>query len=181
MDEKIGAAYLDEAFRSLRGHKRLAEGALAQLDDQQFFRILDPESNSVAIIVKHLAGNMRSRFTDFLTSDGDKPGRNRDQEFIIEPGAGRAELMSRWEESWNLVFDTVNSLKPEDLLKTVTTRGQPHSVLQAVHRQVAHYAYHVGQIVFLAKHLKSTGWKSLSIPRGQSNAPAAPDAEKKRP
>ncbi len=171
MDEKIGAAYLDEAFRSLRGHKRLAEGALAQIDDQQFFRILDPESNSVAIIVKHLAGNIRSRFTDFLTSDGDKPWRNRDQEFIIEPGATRAELMRRWEESWNLVFDTVNSLKAEDLLKTVTVRGQPHSVLQAVHRQVAHYAYHVGQIVFLAKHLKSTGWKSLSIPRGQSNAP----------
>ncbi len=180
MDEKIGAAYLDEAFRSLRGHKRLAEGALAQIDDQQFFRILDPESNSVAIIVKHLAGNMRSRFTDFLTSDGDKPWRKRDQEFIIEPGATRAELMRRWEDSWNLVFDTVNSLKPEDLLRTVTVRGQPHSVLQAVHRQVAHYAYHVGQIVFLAKHLKSTGWKSLSIPRGQSNAPA-PDAEKKRP
>jgi len=181
MDEKIGAAYLDEAFRSLRGHKRLAEGALAQLDDQQFFRILDPESNSVAIIVKHLAGNMRSRFTDFLTSDGDKPWRNRDQEFIIEPGATRAELMSRWEESWNLVFGTVNSLQPEDLLKTVTVRGQPHSVLQAVHRQVAHYAYHVGQIVFLAKHLKSTAWKSLSIPRGQSSAPAAQKAEKSRP
>jgi Protein of unknown function (DUF1572) len=169
MDEKIGAAYLDEAFRSLRGHKRLAEGAMAQIDDEQFFRILDPEANSVAIMVKHLAGNMRSRFTDFLTSDGDKPWRNRGQEFIIEPGATRAELMRRWEESWNLVLDTVNSLKSEDLLKTVTVRGQPHSVLQAVHRQVAHYAYHVGQIVFLAKHLKSSGWKSLSIPRGQSD------------
>jgi hypothetical protein len=180
MDENIGAAYLDEAFRSLRGHKRLAEGAFAQLDDEQFFRMLAPESNSVAIMVKHLAGNMRSRFTDFLTSDGDKPWRNRDQEFIIEAGATRTELMQRWEESWGLVFETVRSLEPEDLLKTVTVRGQPHSVLQAVHRQVAHYAYHVGQIVFLAKHLKSSQWRSLSIPRGQSNAPPAP-AEKQQP
>ena len=177
MDDKIGAAYLEEAFRSLRGHKRLAEGAFAQLDDQQFFRILDPEANSVAIIVKHMAGNMRSRFTDLLTSDGEKPWRNRDQEFIIEPGLTRAELMLAWEENWKLALDSVRSLKPEDLLKTVTTRGQPHNVLQAVHRAVAHYAYHVGQIVFLAKHLKSTDWKSLSIPRGQSNA----TAEGKRP
>ena len=181
MDEKIGAAYLDEAFRSLRGHKRLAEGAFAQIDDQQFFRILDPEANSVAILVKHMAGNMRSRFTDLLTSDGEKPWRDRDQEFIIDPGTTHAELMQRWEESWKLVLDTVRALQPEDLLKTVTTRGQPHNVLQAVHRATAHYAYHVGQIVFLAKHLKSAGWKSLSIPRGQSNAPAAQDAEKKRP
>jgi hypothetical protein len=180
MDEKISAAYLDEAFRSLRGHKRLAEGAFAQIDDEQFFRILDPESNSVAILVKHMAGNMRSRFTDLLTSDGEKSWRNRDQEFIIEPGVRRAELMRAWEEGWKLALDTVRSLKPEDLLKTVTTRGQPHNVLQAVHRAVAHYAYHVGQIVFLAKHLKSTGWESLSIPRGQSNALAA-DTEKKRP
>lgn len=181
MDENIGAAYLDEAFRSLRGHKRLAEGAFAQIDDEQFFRVIDPESNSVAIIAKHMAGNMRSRFTDLLTSDGEKPWRDRDQEFIVKPGTVRAELIRAWEESWALVFDTVNSLQAEDLLKTVTTRGQPHNVLQAVHRAVAHYAYHVGQIVFLAKHLKSAGWKSLSIPRGQSNAEAALKAEKQRP
>jgi Protein of unknown function (DUF1572) len=172
MDEKIGAAYLDEAFRSLRGHKRLAEGAFAQIDDPQFFRILDPEANSVAIIVKHIAGNMRSRFTDLLTSDGEKPWRNRDQEFIIEPGLTRADLMRDWEDAWKLAFDTIQSLKPEDLLKTVTTRGQAQNALRAVHRAVAHYAYHVGQILFLAKHLKSTGWKSLSTPRGQSNAAA---------
>ena len=181
MDQEIGSAYLEEAFRSLRGHKRLAEGAFVQLDDEQFFRIIDPEANSVAIIVKHITGNIRSRFTDFLTSDGEKPWRNRDQEFIIAPGTTRAELMRSWEESWKLVLDTVRSLKPEDLLRTVTVRGQQHNVLQAVHRQVAHYAYHVGQIVFLAKHLKSTQWKTLSIPRGQSNAPAALAAEKKRP
>ena len=181
MDEKIGAAYLDEAFRSLRGHKRLAEGAFAQIDDQQFFVILDSEANSVAILVKHMGGNMRSRFTDLLTSDGEKPWRDRDQEFILAPGATRAELMRAWEESWKLVLDTVRSLKPDDLLKMVSTRGQPNNVLQAVHRATAHYAYHVGQIVFLAKHLKTTEWKSLSIPRGQSNVPAAQDAEKKRP
>jgi len=172
MDESIGAAYLDEAFRSLRGHKRLAEGAFPQVDDEQFFRVIDPESNSVAIIVKHMAGNMRSRFTDLLTSDGEKPWRNRDQEFIIPPGTTRTDLLRAWEESWTLVFDTVKSLQPEDLLKTVTTRGQQQNVLQAVHRAVAHYAYHVGQIVFLAKHLKSAGWKSLSIPRAPSNAKA---------
>ena len=181
MNENAGAAYLDEAFRSLRGHKRLAEGAFEQVDDEQFFRIIDPEANSVAIIVKHISGNIRSRFTDILTSDGEKPWRNRDGEFIIDPGTTRAELMRSWEESWKLLFDTVQPLKPEDLLRTVTVRGQPHSVLQAIHRQVAHYAYHVGQIVFLAKHLRSTQWKTLSIPRGQSNAPAAMDAEKKRP
>ena len=172
MDEKIAAAYLDEAFRSLRAHKRLAEGAFAQIDDEQFFRILDPEANSVAIVAKHIAGNMRSRFTDLLSSDGEKPWRNRDQEFIIGPQDTRPELMRAWEESWNLVLDTVRSLQPEDLPKMVSTRGQPNSVLQAVHRALAHYVYHVGQVVFLAKHLKSTGWESLSIPRGQSNAPA---------
>jgi len=172
MDEKIGTAYLDEAFRSLRGHERLAEGAFAQIDDEQSLRVLDPEANSVAILAKHMAGNMRSRFTDLLTSDGEKPWRNRDQEFIIEPGVTHPELMRAWEESWKLALDAVGPLKPEDLLKIVPTRGQPHSVLQAVHRAVAHYAYHVGQIVFLAKHLESTCWKSLSIPRGQSNAPA---------
>jgi len=172
MDEKIGAAYLDEAFRSLRGHKRLAEDAFAQIDDEQFFRIIDHEANSVAILVKHMAGNMRSRFTDLLTSDGEKPWRNRDQEFIIDPGTTRAELMRYWEESWSLTLDTVRSLKPDDLLKMVSTRGQPNNVLRAVHRATAHYAYHVGQILFLAKHLKSAGWKSLSIPRGQSNTAA---------
>jgi Protein of unknown function (DUF1572) len=168
MEDTIAATYVDEAFRSLRGHKRLAEGALAQIDDEQFFRVLDPEANSVAILVKHMAGNMRSRFTDLRTSDGEKPWRDRDQEFIIGPHDTRAELMRSWEEGWKLVLDTVRSLSPEDLLKTVTTRGEPQHVLQAVHRATAHYAHHVGQIVFLAKHLKSTEWKSLSIPRGQS-------------
>src|SRR5574340_35984 len=168
MSDNPGAAYLDEARRSLRGHKRLAEGAFAQLSDAEFFRQLDPESNSVAVIAKHLAGNMRSRFTDFLTSDGEKPDRDRDREFEMTPDTTRPQVMEWWENGWKIVFDTIASLQPEDLLRTVTIRGEPHSVLRAIHRQVAHYAYHVGQIVFLAKHLRGAEWKSLSIPRGQS-------------
>jgi hypothetical protein len=160
--------YLDEAFRSLRGHKRLADGAIAQLTDEQFFAAPDAESNSVAIIVKHMAGNMRSRFTDFLTSDGEKPDRNRDREFVIHADAKRNEVLTSWEQNWHLVFDTLNSLHADDLGRTVTIRGEPHSVLQAINRQVAHYAYHVGQIVYLAKHWKGRDWKSLSVPKGQS-------------
>lgn len=160
--------YLDEAFRSLRGHKRLADDAIAQLSSEQLFTQLDPESNSVAILIKHMAGSMRSRFTDFLTTDGEKPARNRDHEFVLSAPVSREELLGWWEAGWQLVFDTLNSLHPEDLERTVTVRGEPHSVLQAIHRQVAHYSYHVGQIVFLAKHLKGAEWKTLSVPKGQS-------------
>jgi hypothetical protein len=163
----LAAHYLDEARRQFRGYKRLGEGAIAQLKDEEFFIKLDPESNSVAILIKHLAGNMRSRFTDFLTSDGEKPDRHRDQEF--EMGASsRAEVMRWWEEGWARVFAAIEMLKPEDLMRTVTIRNEPHSVLQAINRQLAHYAMHVGQIVFLAKHLRSSEWKTLSIPRGKS-------------
>jgi hypothetical protein len=162
----VDQLYLDEAFRSLRGHKRLADGAIAQLTDEEFFAAPDAESNSVAIIVKHLAGNMRSRFTDFLTSDGEKPDRNRDREFVIYPDTKREEVLNSWEQNWQLVFDTLNSLRPDDLRRTVTIRGEPHSVLQAIHRQVAHYAYHVGQIVYLAKHWKGAEWRTLSVPKG---------------
>ncbi len=165
---ELGLLYIDEAFRSLRGHKRLADDAIAQLSDEQFFATPDPESNSVATIVKHMAGNMRSRFTDFLTTDGEKPDRNRDQEFVTHSGAKRDEVLRRWEQGWHLVFHTLNSLHPEDLERTVTIRGEPHSVLQAINRQVAHYAYHVGQIVFLAKHWKGSDWKTLSVPKGKS-------------
>lgn len=160
--------YIDEAFRSLRGHKRLADAAIAQLSDEQFFAVPDPDSNSVATIVKHLAGNMRSRFTDFLTSDGEKPGRNRDREFVMHADAKREEVLGSWEQNWQLVFETLNSLHGNDLEHTVTIRGEPHSVLQAINRQVAHYAYHVGQIVFLAKHWKGAEWETLSVPKGQS-------------
>lgn len=168
MEFDCGAAYLDEARRSFRGHKRLAEGAMTQLSDEQIFVAIDAEANSVAVIVKHMAGNMRSRFTDFLTSDGEKPDRHRDAEFEMNPGSSRDEVMSWWEAGWKCVFDAIESLAGEQLGRTVTIRGEAHTVLQAINRQVAHYAYHAGQIVFLAKHLKGSDWKSLSIPRGQS-------------
>jgi len=160
--------YLDEIHRQFRGHKRMAESAMAQLDDQEFFSAIDPESNSVAIIAKHIAGNARSRFTDFLTTDGEKPDRFRDREFEMNKETTRAEVMRLWEERWNIVFGTLESLKAEDLQRTITIRQEPHTVLQALNRALAHYAQHIGQIVFLAKHLRSAQWKTLSIPRGKS-------------
>ncbi len=169
MGDDSGIRYLDEARRSLRGNKRLAEGALAQVSDEEFFRVLDDgESNSIAVLVKHIAGNARSRFSDLLTSDGEKPWRNRDTEFALGPDDTRARLMAAWENGYKIVFDTIASLQPEDLARTVTIRGAEHSVLQAIHRATAHYAYHIGQIVFLAKHWRGKAWKTLSIPRGKS-------------
>ena len=164
----IGTAYLDEVHRALRGHKRLAEGAIAQLNDDQLLVQPDAESNSVAVIMKHIAGNMRSRLSDFLTTDGEKPDRHRDQEFEMSRKVTREELMTMWEAGWMIAFDTLAGLQPGDLARTVTIRGEPHAVLQALHRAMAHYAYHVGQIVYLAKHIRGGEWKSLSIPRGQS-------------
>jgi hypothetical protein len=165
---EVSKHYLDEARRQLRGHKRMGEGAMAQLRDEDFFVALDPESNSVAILVKHLAGNMRSRFTHFLTTDGEKPDRLRDREFELSSATTRAEVMKWWEDGWGIVFSAMDALKPEDVMQTVTIRGEPHTVLQAVNRQIAHYAQHIGQVVFLAKHLRSREWKTLSIPRGKS-------------
>jgi hypothetical protein len=165
---EVSTHYLEEARRQMRGHKRMGEGAMAQLKDEDFFVTLDRESNSVAILVKHLAGNMRSRFTDFLTSDGEKPDRFRDQEFELTPTTTRADVMKWWEEGWARVFAAIDPLKPEHVMRIVPIRGEPHTVLQAVNRQIAHYAQHIGQIVFLAKHLRSSEWKTLSIPRGRS-------------
>jgi len=164
----VAAHYLEEARRQLRGHKRMGESAMAQLRDEEFFVALDPEANSVAVLVKHLAGNMRSRFTDFLTSDGEKPDRFRDREFELTPTTTRSDIMKWWEDGWAVVFAAIDHLKPEDVMHTVTIRGEPHTVLQAVNRQIAHYAQHLGQIVFLAKHLRSAEWETLSIPRGKS-------------
>jgi hypothetical protein len=164
----VATQYLDEAHRQFRGHKRLAEGAMAQLKDHELFLTLDPESNSIALIVKHMAGNMRSRFTDFLTTDGEKLDRYRDQEFELSLTTTRADLTKLWEEGWARLFSTIEALKPEDVMRKVTVRGEPHTVLQAINRQIAHYAYHTGQIVFVAKHIRSGKWKSLSIPRGKS-------------
>jgi hypothetical protein len=174
----ISTAYLDDLFRSLRGHKRLADNAIAQLNDEQFFAAPNPEDNSVAIIVKHVAGNLRSRFTDFLTSDGEKPDRHRDREFEVNNEATRTQIMSWWEQHWQLLFETVNTLQPEDLESTVTIRAQPHSVLQALNRSMTHLAYHTGQIVWLSKHWKGAAWESLSIPKGQSEQVNAAMVEK---
>jgi hypothetical protein len=166
--EDIATHYLEEAGRQFRGHKRMGEAAMAQLRDEDFFVTLDPESNSVAILVKHLAGNMHSRFTDFLTSDGEKPDRLRDREFEITPATTRADVMKWWEDGWAIVLAAIEPLQREDVMRTVTIRGEPHTVMQAINRQIAHYAQHTGQIVFLAKHLRSSEWKTLSIPRGKS-------------
>ncbi len=165
---ELATHYLEEARRQMRGYKRMGEGAMNQLDEKEFFVTLDPESNSVAIIVKHLVGNMRSRFTDFLTSDGEKPDRFRDREFEVTASTTRAEVLQWWEQGWKYVFDAIEPLTPQDVMHTVTIRGEPHTVLQAINRQIAHYAQHIGQIIFLAKHLKSEDWKTLSIPRGKS-------------
>jgi hypothetical protein len=176
----LATHYFDEARRQFLGNKRLAEAAIAQLKDEELFFTLDPESNSIAILVKHLAGNMRSRFTDFLTTDGEKPDRFRDQEFELNAATTRADVMRWWEEGWEQVFTTLNALKPEDVMRTVTIRDEPHTVLQAINRQIAHYASHSGQIILLAKHLRSKQWKTLSIPRGKSEdyKRAAPKAYK---
>ena len=161
-------AFLDDALIQFRKYKAMAERALAQVDDTQFFAAPGPEENSLALLLKHVAGNQRSRWTDFLTTDGEKPDRQRDEEFERRPDDTRAALMARWEDGWRRLFATLEPLGEADLARTVTIRGEPHSVLQAVARQQTHYAYHVGQIVLLARHHAGAGWKSLSIPRGQS-------------
>ncbi len=168
MAADLATHYLDEAHRQMRGQKRLAEGAMAQLLNHELFLAPDPESNSVAAIVKHMAGNMRSRFTDFLTTDGEKPDRFRDREFEMDSQTTRADLTEWWEDGWSRVFAAIDSLKPADVMRTVTIRGETHTVLQAINRQIAHYAYHTGQIVFLAKHTRSGKWKTLSIAKGKS-------------
>jgi Protein of unknown function (DUF1572) len=160
-------SYLKDSIAVFRYYKKLGEGAMAQVADEQLFTNLDAEANSIAIVVKHMTGNMRSRWTDFLSSDGEKPNRNRDGEFI-EPPATREAVLKQWEDGWGLLFATLESLTDDDLSRTVTIRGEPHSVMQAINRQLAHYPYHVGQIVFLAKHFACDGWQSLSVPRNKS-------------
>jgi len=161
-------SYLKEVIGQLQKLKDLADKAMAQVKDEDFFVTLDEESNSIAIILKHMAGNMQSRWTDFLTSDGEKPTRNRDSEFVIEVGDSKESLLKRWEIGWGCLFEALTPLTPEDLYKTVLIRGAPHSVMQAVNRQLTHYAYHVGQIVFLAKHFAGESWQTLSVPRRRS-------------
>jgi hypothetical protein len=156
--------YLEDALTLFRLYKKMGEGAMAQIGDEHLFVALDSEMNSIALLVKHIAGNMRSRWTDFLTSDGEKPDRNRDREFETAP-ATRAEVMRLWDEGWRCVFAALEPLTEADLDRTVTIRGEAHSVMQAVNRQIAHYACHIGQIVLLAKHFQGPDWKSLSVPR----------------
>ena len=167
MVHRFSTSYVTDSRSILRQYKSLAEAAIAQVGDALLTFTLDAESNSIAIIVKHMAGNMRSRWTDFLTADGEKPDRNRDSEFEAPPST-RAELMRLWESGWQCVFGALEPLSDIDLTRTVYLRTEPHSVMQAINRQIAHYAYHVGQIVFLAKHFQSNNWKSLSVPRGKS-------------
>jgi len=166
--ETIVQNYFEDALSSLRSGKKLADKAIAQLKDEEFFVTLDKESNSIAVIMKHMAGNMFSRWTDFLNSDGEKPNRNRDMEFVIEPQTTKDEVIDYWERGWKCVFEALEPLRPEDLEKTVKIRGEEHTIVEAINRQMMHYSYHVGQIVFLAKHFRSTEWTSLSIPRNRS-------------
>ena len=168
MEEDLGRHYLADALKIFRSNKRLAERAIAQLSDDELFAAIDAEANSVAVIVRHLAGNMRSRWTDFLTTDGEKPDRDRDSEFVIDENTSREDVLRWWEDGWRAVFGAVEPLRAEDLLRRVAIRGEPHTVVEAINRQLSHYAQHVGQIVFLAKHLRSSDWQTLSIARGQS-------------
>lgn len=167
MPHQFTTSYIEDSLSLFRQYKKLAEGAMSQLTPEQLHSTLDPEMNSVAIIVKHMAGNMRSRWTNFLTSDGEKANRNRDTEFIDAP-ATREGLMEIWEDGWRRVFEAISPLSDADLLRSITIRGEPHSVMQAINRQMAHYGMHCGQILFLAKHLAHESWKSLSVPRGKS-------------
>jgi hypothetical protein len=157
-----------DALLSFRNYKELAERALEQVSDDDFFRQIDPESNSIAVIVKHIAGNLHSRWRDFLTSDGEKPDRQRDTEFEMI-GDTRESLMRFWETGWQTLFDNVEPLTADDFSKTITIRGEPHTVVEAINRQLTHYPMHIGQIILLAKHFKSTAWKTLSVPRNRSD------------
>ena len=167
MAHQFTTSYVKDSIDLFRYYKNLAERAMAQCPDEALFTTLDAESNSIAIIVKHISGNMRSRWSDFLTSDGEKPDRNRDTEFE-EPPKTRAELMEAWERGWKYVFDALEPLSDADLARTVTIRTEPHSVMQAINRQMAHYSYHVGQIVYLARHFAGDKWQTLTVPKKKS-------------
>ncbi len=168
MTHQFSTSYLEDSIDVFNHYKKLGERAIAQCPDAALFTTLDPESNSIAIIVKHMAGNMRSRWTDFLTTDGEKPDRNRDTEFE-DPPTTRSELMEMWERGWKYVFGALEPLSDANLTRTVTIRTEPHSVMQAINRQIAHYCYHVGQIVYLARHFAGDKWQTLSVPKKKSS------------
>jgi uncharacterized damage-inducible protein DinB len=168
VDRTPAALYLEDVADQFRAYKRLADRALAQVRDEDLFVTLDPESNSLAVLIQHMAGNLISRWTDFLTTDGEKPDRDRDSEFEAKDGKTRAALLARWEEGWSRLFAALAGLTEADLTRTVTIRAEPHTVIRAIDRQLMHQAYHTGQIVFLAKHLASDHWQNLSVPRGKT-------------
>ena len=162
-------AYLRDVVRTFKNYKALGEGAIAQvLADADLHKQVDPDSNSIAVIVKHVAGNLRSRFTDFLTTDGEKPDRNRDGEFEMPERVSRDRVLEWWNEGFGTVLASIEALTPEDLDRTVFIRGEAFLVVEALNRSATHTAYHVGQIVYVARHLASPNWKSLSIPKGKS-------------
>src|SRR6266849_3330806 len=167
MAHQFTTSYLKDSLDVFRYYKKLGERAMAQCPDDALFASLDAESNSIAIVVKHMAGNMRSRWTDFLTTDGEKPDRNRDTEFETPPKT-RAARMELWERGWRYVCDALVPLGDEDLVRTITIRTEPHSVMQAINGQIAHYSYHVGQIVYVAKHLAANKWQTLTVPKKKS-------------
>ena len=164
---KFTTSYIDDSLTLFRYYKQLADRAMEQVTDKQLYAALDEEANSITVIVKHMAGNMRSRWTDFLTSDGEKPDRDRDSEFV-DPPASRKALLDAWESGWAILFQALEPLTDADLGRTITIRGEAHSVMQAINRQLAHYAHHAGQIVLLAKHFARGHWQSLSVPRNAS-------------
>ncbi|CAN5469458.1 DUF1572 domain-containing protein [soil metagenome] len=160
--------YQTDAVISFRNYKRMAERALEQISDEEFFALIDPEANSIAVIVKHIAGNLCSRWSDFLTTDGEKDSRNRDTEFELISDT-RSSLMEFWETGWQTLFDAIEPLTVDDFSRTVNIRGETHTIAEAINRQMTHYAYHVGQIVLLAKHFRSADWKTLSVPKNRSS------------
>ena len=160
--------FKSDALQSFRNYKELADRALAQVSDEDFFRQIDPESNSAAVIVKHIAGNLHSRWRDFLTTDGEKSDRFRDGEFEAFDSDSRASLMEFWEAGWQTLFDAIQPIPAEEFSRTVTIRGEPHTVVEAINRQLTHYPMHIGQIIFLSKHFRSDEWQTLSVPRNRS-------------
>src|ERR1700719_106555 len=182
MAHQFTTSYLKDAIDLFRYYKRMGDSAIAQCPDEKLCAEIDPESNSVAIIVKHMAGNMRSRWSNFLTTDGEKPDRRRDTEFEDAPGT-RGEIMAMWDGGWNYLFEALTPLTDADLSRTITIRTEPHSVTQAINRQIAHYSYHVGQIVYLARHFAGSDWRTLSVPKkksGEFNAQVASGEKSQR-
>ena len=167
MSDEIVANYHKDAIQTFRNYKKLAEGAIEQVSDEEFFEPIDAEANSIAVVVKHIAGNSISRWSDFLTADGEKPDRDRDSEFEIASET-RASLMEFWESGWQALFDNLEPLTVDDFSKKITIRGQPHSIVEAINRQLTHYAYHVGQIVLLSRMLAADEWRWITIPKGKS-------------